>query len=76
LNQAGAARRLKEQGANELKSVERTLVNRSRLEITRNGNVHGLDWEGGLRGNARRSMHWNFLREIANGQSKFLISRK
>jgi hypothetical protein len=26
----------------------------SRLEISRNGNVHALDWEGGLRGNVRR----------------------
>jgi hypothetical protein len=27
--------------------------NASRLEISRNGNVHALDWEGGLRGNVR-----------------------
>jgi hypothetical protein len=26
----------------------------TRLEITRSGNVHALDWEGGLRGNVRR----------------------
>ena len=31
----------------------------TRLEITRNGNVHALDWEGGLRGNVRRDrIHW------------------
>lgn len=26
----------------------------TRLEITRGGNVHALDWQGGLRGNVRR----------------------
>lgn len=26
----------------------------TRLEITRSGNVHASDWEGGLRGNVRR----------------------
>jgi hypothetical protein len=26
----------------------------TRLEITRSGDVHALDWEGGLRGNIRR----------------------
>jgi len=26
----------------------------TRLEITRSGDVHALDWEGGLRGNVRR----------------------
>ena len=26
----------------------------TRLEVSRSGNVHALDWEGGLRGNVRR----------------------
>jgi hypothetical protein len=47
----------------------------TRLEITRSGNVHALDWEGGLRGNVRRDrIEWEngttWMRQPAYGYAR------
>jgi hypothetical protein len=47
----------------------------TRLQITRSGDVHALDWEGGLRGNVRRDrIEWEngttWMRQPAYGYAR------